>query len=150
MKLRPRARHLWIVPGLAIAVFASMQAQERGLGIVPLLIFTIVPDLPRLLGIGQPHAHGQLAPRAVPLFNLLHHPLVPLAVLALAAAGVLSPLWLVGAVAWVGHLVIGLGIGDRLRTHDGFLRSHWILDLGPAPRGASERSDLSTPAEGRA
>jgi hypothetical protein len=150
MTLRLRPRHLWIVPGLAIAVYASGQAQAHAIGIVPLLIFTIVPDLPRLLGIGQPHAHGQLAPRAVPLFNLLHHPVLPLAVVALAAAGFLSPFWLVGAIAWLGHLVIGLGIGDRLRTPDGFLRSHWIVDLLPSRRGEFERSGASTAAQGRA
>lgn len=149
MTLRLRPRHLWIVPGLAIAVYASGQAEAYGLGIVPLLIFTIAPDLPRLLGIGQPHAHGQLAPRAVPLFNLLHHPVLPLGVLAVAAAGYLSPFWLVGAIAWIGHLAIGLGIGDRLRTGDGFLRSHWIVDLPSASREPSQRPVSSTSAGGR-
>ena len=150
MTLRLRPRHLWIVPGLAIAVFASGQAQAHGIGIVPLLIFTIVPDLPRLLGIGQSHAHGQLTPRAVPLFNLLHHPVLPLAVLARATAGFLSPFWMVGALAWIGHLGIGLGIGDRLRTRDGFLRSHWIVDLPSASRRAPQRPGASSSAEGRA
>ena len=49
---RLRLRHLWIVPGLAIAVYANGQAQHLGLGILPLLAFGIAPDLPRLLGIG--------------------------------------------------------------------------------------------------
>jgi hypothetical protein len=150
MTLRLRLRHLWIVPGLAIAVYASGQAQHHGLGIVPLLIFTIVPDLPRLLGLGRPHARGQLAPRAVPLFNLLHHPVPPLALLGLAAAGVLPPLWLVGPLAWLGHLVIGLGIGDRLRTDDGFVRSHWLIDLRPARGGGHELGRESSSVEGRA
>jgi hypothetical protein len=149
MTLRLRLRHLWVVPGLGIAVFASMQAQADGLGLAPLLIFTIAPDLPRLLGLGQSHAHGQLAPRAVPLFNLLHHPVLPVAVLALAAAGILSSFWLVGALAWVGHLVIGLGIGDRLRTRLGFVRSHWIVDLEPTG-GRSDQAAGSTSVESAA
>jgi hypothetical protein len=127
-----RLRHLWVVPGLAIAVYASTLSQQHGLGIVPLLVFTIVPDVPRLLGLGQPHRKGQLAARAVPLFNLLHHPVPPLALLGLAAAGILPPLWLVGGIAWLGHLVIGLAIGDRLRTRDGYLRSRWLVDQRPA------------------
>lgn len=147
---RLRPRHLWLVPGLAIAFYASAQAGYYGLGIVPLLVFTIVPDLPRLLAIGQPHRPGQLAARAVPLFNLLHHPVPPLALLGLAAAGVLPPLWLVGAIAWLGHLVIGLAIGDRLRTRDGFLRSHWIVDRGPARGGRLELGRESKSAEGAA
>ena len=147
---RLRSRHLWFLPGLAISVYASTQAAYYGLGIVPLLVFTIVPDVPRLLGIGQPHRKGQLAARAVPLFNLFHHPGPPLAVLGLAAAGILPPLWLVGGIAWLGHVVIGLGIGDRLRTWDGFLRSHWIVDLRPTPRGRAELSRDSRSAEGHA
>ena len=97
-----------------------------------MIVFTIVPDVPRLLGVGQSHRRGQLAARAVPLFNLLHHPVPPLVLLALGVTGVLSPLWLVGSIAWLGHLVIGLAIGDRLRTRDGFLRSHWLVDLRPS------------------
>jgi hypothetical protein len=143
-------RHLWLIPGLAIAFYASAQAGYHGLGIVPLLVFTIAPDLTRLLGLGQPHARGQLARRVVLPFNLLHHPGPPLALLGLAAAGILSPFWLVGALAWLGHLVMGLGIGDRLRTGDGFLRSHWIVDLGP---GTAARADVGREprsVEGRA
>jgi deazaflavin-dependent oxidoreductase (nitroreductase family) len=130
---RLRLRHLWLVPGLAIAAFANTRATDLGLGIVPLLVFGIAPDLPRLLGLGQPHAPGQMAARAVPAFNLMHHPLPPLAVLALAVTGVLPPVFFVGAIAWLGHLVMGIGIGDRLRRRDGFLRP--LPTLGrPAPR----------------
>ncbi len=148
--IRLRPRHLWLIPGLAIAVYASTQATHHGLGIVPLLVFTIVPDLPRLLGVGQPRAHGHLATRAVPLFNLLHHPVPPLVLLGLATAGVLSPLWLVGSMAWLGHLVLGLGIGDRLRTRDGRLRSHWLVDLEPMPERGQERAVEAKAAEARA
>jgi hypothetical protein len=142
--IRLRPRHLWLIPGLAIAVYASTQATAYGLGIVPLLVFTIVPDVPRLLGVGQRHPHGRMATRAVPLFNLLHHPVPPLVLLGLAVAGVLSPLWLVGSIAWLGHLVIGLGIGDRLRTSDGRLRSHWLVDLDLEP---ARRSELAVDAK---
>ena len=148
--IRLRPRHLWLIPGLAIAVYASTQATAYGLGIVPLLVFTIVPDVPWLLGVGQRHPHGQMATRAVPFFNLLHHPVPPLVLLGLAVAGVLSPLWLVGSIAWLGHLVIGLGIGDRLRTSDGRLRSHWLVDLEPAPPRRSDFPVDSKAAETQA
>lgn len=119
-------RHLLVLPGLALAIYAGMEADRHGLGIAPLLLAGIVPDLTRLLGVGQPHAHGQLAPRAVPLFNALHHPVGPGALVALAAAGILPPVGLVVGLAWLGHIVIGFGIGDRLRTRDGFLRPSLI------------------------
>jgi len=113
-------RHGWIVPGVTLALFANALASEHGLGLVPVLVFGIVPHLPVLLGVGQPHARGQLARRAVPLFNAMHHPALPLAALGLAAAGILPVFWLVGALAWLGHIVVDLALGDGLRTADGW------------------------------
>ena len=124
---RPTWRHLWLVPGLAIAFYANGQSGLHGLGLAPVLIFGIVPHLPVLLGRGQPHAPGQLARRAVPLFNAMHHPVAPLALLAVAATGALSPFWLVGAIAWLSHIVVDWAMGDGLRSADGFRldRSIW-------------------------
>ena len=119
--LRLRRRHVWLVPGLGIALFANAQAGTLHVGLVPLLVFGIVPHLTILVGFGQPHGRGQLAPRAVPLFNTMHQPVLPLAVLGLAAAGVLPPYWLVGALAWLSHIVVDRGFGDGLRTKDGYL-----------------------------
>jgi deazaflavin-dependent oxidoreductase (nitroreductase family) len=116
-------RHLWLVPGLGIALVANAQSTIDGVGLAPLLLFGIVPHMTAMLGIGQPHARGQLAPRAVPLFNAMHQPVMPLAVLGLAAAGVLSPFFLVGALAWLSHIVVDWGFDKGLRTTDGYLRS---------------------------
>jgi deazaflavin-dependent oxidoreductase (nitroreductase family) len=151
---RPRRlalRHLWIVPGLGIALFANAQANALQVGLVPLLVFGIVPHLTVALGIGQPHARGQLAPRAVPLFNTMHQPLVPLAVLGLAAAGVLPPFWLVGALAWLSHIVVDWGFANGLRTADGYLRASSVPTHGrfrgvSAPRVRLDGSHL--PADG--
>ncbi|MEA2838668.1 MAG: hypothetical protein QOD89_3218 [Bradyrhizobium sp.] len=115
-------RHGWIVPGLALAIYANAVAADHGLGLIPLLLFGIVPHLTVLVGIGQPHARGQLAPRAVPLFNAMHHPALPLALLGVAATGILPPFWLVGALAWLGHIGVDLALGDGLRTADGWRR----------------------------
>jgi len=119
---RLRLRHLWLIPGLGLALIANVQAGTLHVGLVPLLVFGIVPHLTVLAGIRQPHARGQLAPRAVPLFNTMHRPVLPLAALGLAAAGVLPPFWLVGALAWLSHIVVDRAFGDGLRTTDGFLR----------------------------
>jgi hypothetical protein len=118
-------RHGWMVPGLALAVYANVLAADRGLGLIPVLAFGIVPHLTVFLGIGQPHALGQLAARAVPLFNAMHHPVLPLALLGLAAAGILPSFWLVGALAWLGHIVVDLGFGNGRRTADGWRRRPW-------------------------
>ena len=111
---RPRRlvrRHLWLVPGLAIAIYANAQAGVHGVGLAPLLIFGIAPHLPALLGA-----------RAVRLFNAMHHPLVPLALLLPAATGLLSPVWIVGALAWLSHIVVDWALGDGVRSADGSRR----------------------------
>lgn len=124
-RLRLGRRHLWLIPGLAIAVYANACAGGLGIGLAPLLFFGIVPHLPALLGVGQPHARGQMAPRAVPLFNVMHHPMPPLVISGLAAAGVLSPFWLVGGLVWFSHIVVDLAFGHGLRTPDGWRRGWW-------------------------
>jgi hypothetical protein len=123
---RIRLRYLWLIPGLAIAVAANMQAGDHGLGIGPLVLFGILPHLPVLLGRGQPHGRGQMAARAVPLFNVMHQPLPPLVLVALATTGVLSPFWLVAGLAWLSHIVVDLALGDGLRTPDGWRRARWV------------------------
>ena len=132
---RLRLRHLWLVPGLGLALFANAQAGTLGVGLVPLLVFGIVPHLPVVLGIRQPHGPGQLARRAVPLFNTMHQPVLPLAVLALAAAGILSPFWFVGALAWLSHIVVDWGFGNGLRTKDGYLQGPSVRSRRPKQGG---------------
>lgn len=124
---RLRPRHLWLIPGLAVAILANIQATEHGLGIAPLLAFGIAPHLPILAGIGQSLARGQLAPRAVPLFNAMHQPALPLALVGIAATGILAPIWLVGAMAWLSHIIVDRALGDGLRTPDGFLRARAVI-----------------------
>jgi hypothetical protein len=110
---RLRWRHLWVVPGLAIAIFANELGKTNGVGILLLIAFGIAPDVPRLFGIGRSGPVGEAALRA---FNLLHHPVAPAVAIAIAATGVVPTVWLVGALVWLGHLVIGWGVGD-VRRH---------------------------------
>jgi hypothetical protein len=63
--------------------------------------------------------------RAVPLFNVMHHPVLPLLIVALAAMGTLAPFWLVGGLAWFSHIVVDLALGHGLRTGDGWRRDWW-------------------------
>jgi hypothetical protein len=104
---RFRRRHLWIVPGLAIAILANGQAQLNGLGIAPLIVFGIAPHLPALL------------PGARRLFNVTHHPLPPAAVAVLAWTGLLPPIAAVGSLAWLSHIVVDWALGDGHRRPDG-------------------------------
>jgi deazaflavin-dependent oxidoreductase (nitroreductase family) len=104
---RPRVRHLWLVPGLAVAILASEQSKASGLGLLPVIVFSIVPHVPAWLGSLRPDQRGHLAS----LFDLFHRPLPPTVVAVVAWIGLLPPIALVGGLAWLGHILIDRGLG---------------------------------------
>ena len=103
-----RPRHLWLVPGLALALFASTQASQLAVGLVPLLLFGIVPDVPRFV--------WRRRPAMVMLYSALHQPALALGLLIATAVTGAAPFAYVGALAWLGHIVVGWAAGDRPRT----------------------------------
>jgi deazaflavin-dependent oxidoreductase (nitroreductase family) len=105
---RLRWRHLWIVPGLGIAILANQLGNEHGVGILALVAFGIAPDVPRLLGLGR----RPVTSLPVRVFNLMHHPAAPAAAVTVGVTGVVPPVWLVASLVWLGHVVIGWGVGD--------------------------------------
>ena len=112
---RFRPRHLWILPGLAIAIVGSRtDSSLTAIGVM--VAFGIAPHLAFLAGIGQPRPAGRMAPRALAVFNAMHHPAIPAAVVALNLTGLVPTLVFVAATAWLSHIVIGWGIGDGPRT----------------------------------
>ncbi len=56
------------------------------------------------------------------LYNALHRIWGPLLLGLLAAAGVLAPVMLVGALVWGFHVFLDRALGYGLRTRDGFQR----------------------------
>ena len=104
----------------AIAVFVSVDA---GWWLFP--VFAMGPDLAFLAGIGQAGTmeRGQMPARAVPAYNALHRLWGPLALGLLAAAGLLPPVLLVGALVWGFHIFFDQALGYGLRTRDGFQRA---------------------------
>jgi hypothetical protein len=111
---RFRPRHLWILPGLAIAIVGSRtDSSLTAIGVM--VAFGIAPHLAFLAGIGQRRPAGQMAPRALAAFNAMHHPAIPAAIVALNVTGAIPTLLFVGATAWLSHIVIGWGIGDGPR-----------------------------------
>ena len=81
------------------------------------------PDVALFLGVGRGLAPGQLHPRAVPLYNALHHPAGPVLVAALCGAGVLGAGPAAAALAWGAHIAMDRAAGYGLRTRDGLGRS---------------------------
>ena len=98
---RFRPRHLWLVPGLGIAIFANWLGGGHEVGILMLIAFGIAPDVPRLFG-----SRGRLA------HSVLHRPVTAIAAVAITATGIVPIVWLVGALVWLGHVVVGRAVGD--------------------------------------
>ncbi len=123
LRFRPQRRHLLIIVGLWFAIVGNAEAKEHGIGIATVLLFSLIPSLPLLLGIGQPKRRGRIAAQVVRPFNATHEPLLPLAVFALGAIGILPAVALAGSLVWLGSIVIAWGLGDGLREADGSVRA---------------------------
>jgi Domain of unknown function (DUF4260) len=109
---------------VALGLFASvlLLILVRNVAWWPALAFGLAPDIGVLYGIAPGLGRGQLHPRAVPLYNLLHHSWGPVALGVLAVAAGLSSGFFLGALAWAAHLAIDRAIGLRLRSPEGFQR----------------------------
>ena len=92
-------------------------------GLWQFFAFGAMPDIALFLGIARGLAPGQLHPRAVPLYNSLHHPAGPIALAGVVLAASLPVGYLVGALAWALHIGIDRIAGYGLRTPDGFQRT---------------------------
>jgi len=103
----------------AIAVFVNVDA-----GWWVFAVFAIGPDLAFLAGLGEMGSleRGQMPARAVPLYNALHRIWGPLVLGLIAAAGLLPPVLLVGALVWGFHIFFDRALGYGLRTRDGYQR----------------------------
>jgi hypothetical protein len=101
---------------LAVALVAP------GGGGRPALGFALLPDAALLAGGAPGLARGRLHPRAVPLYNALHHPAGPL-LLGIAALVWLGVPWFAGALAWGLHVAVDRAAGYGPRTPEGFRRA---------------------------
>ena len=109
---------------LAALLLATITAAAvmHGTGYWQIAAFGFAPDLTLFFGAGAGLAKGQLHPRAVGAYNLMHRLWVPLLVLAAAASGLIGIGFLVGALAWTFHIALDRAVGYGLRTPDGFQR----------------------------
>jgi hypothetical protein len=117
-------------PRLLLAVLAAsvsavlvVEVARTGSGYWLLAVFGLGPDLALFLGFGAGLAKGQLHPRAVPAYNLLHRFSGPLVLAALSITGLLAPHLLIGALAWMLHVTLDRALGYGLRTRGGFQRA---------------------------
>jgi Domain of unknown function (DUF4260) len=106
----------------ALLLIAAVAAALRhGTGWWQLAAFAFAPDVALFAGIGAGLAKGQLHPRAVRFYNVLHSYWAPLLLAVVAIA--LPAGYLVGALAWAFHISLDRSVGYGPRARDGFQRS---------------------------
>jgi len=113
----------WLVLGLAAAALTVIQVARFGSGALALAgILAVAPDLTMLIGASRRLARGQLAPAAVPFYNIAHRAWGPLGLLAAGAAWPGSAVLVAGGLAWLAHVGLDRGLGFGLRTPAGLQR----------------------------
>lgn len=115
-------RLVWGVATVSLLAATVLQVHDRGGGWLA-IGFALMPDLGLLAGAARGLEKGQLAPRAVPIYNALHRFVGPVVLALLVVAGVLPAVWLSAALGWALHIAIDRTVGYGLRDADGFQRS---------------------------
>ncbi len=118
----PWRRLGWGAVSATLLVATALQVQEHGGGWLA-LGFALMPDIGLVAGMDRGLQKGQLAPRAVPVYNALHRLIGPVALAVLTLTGVLPSLWLAAALGWALHIAIDRAVGYGLRGSDGFQRA---------------------------
>lgn len=106
----------FVAAGLAVAVVISRDTPWW-----QLVVFAVAPDIALLFGSGRGLQRGQLAPRAVPVYNAVHRFWAP-ATLTLLAIVASSGAWAAAGLAWTAHIALDRSLGFGLRTPEGFQR----------------------------
>jgi hypothetical protein len=108
---------------LALVIAIAVVIARNDTGWWQLIAFGAAPDLAFLLSLSGGLAPGQMHPRAVPAYNLLHRPWGALLLGAASVAGLGGPGLAVAALAWGLHIAVDRLAGYGLRSADGFQRS---------------------------
>ncbi|ANN17473.1 hypothetical protein SD37_18675 [Amycolatopsis orientalis] len=125
------ARHVakrvaWAALAVFLLAFIVLEViNHGGPALAAALLLLIAPDLSMFVGAGDGTAGGgKLSPKAVPYYNLMHRPWIPLAVLVVYSFGVLGdwvPLFTAG-LGWLTHIAVDRAFGYGLRERDGSRR----------------------------
>jgi hypothetical protein len=108
--------------GVLLLTALVLEAAKHGTGYWQIAAFALGPDLALFYGAARGLEKGQLHPRAVGLYNLLHRFWGPLLLAALAWFDVIAFGFFIGALAWAIHIALDRVVGYGLRTRDGFQR----------------------------
>jgi hypothetical protein len=115
-------RAAWGAAAISLLAATVFQVQDHGGGWLA-LGFALMPDLGLIAGVARGLEKGQLAPRAVTIYNALHRFIGPAVLAALVLSGLLPSVWLSAALGWALHISIDRVAGYGLRGSDGFQRA---------------------------
>lgn len=117
-------RLAWAVLGTLLLIWDVFEAVKHAGWVIPAAVLgAALPELARLAGLGQAHGPGQLPPRAVPLYNLLHRPLIPFAIMLVfsflgdSPDDIAAPFTF--GMSWLTTIALARALGYGLRTPDG-------------------------------
>jgi hypothetical protein len=117
-------RVAWAALAASLLAFIVLEvANHGGSALVAALLFLIAPDLTMVIGASAA-GNGNLSPKAVPYYNLVHRPWIPVAVLVVYSLGGLGdwvPLFTAG-LGWLAHIALDRAFGYGLRARDGSRR----------------------------
>jgi hypothetical protein len=108
--------------GALLLSAAMLEATRHDTSYWLLAAFGLGPDLALFYGAGAGLEPGQLHPRAVRAYNLVHRFWGPLGLAALASLELVPFACLIGALAWALHIALDRSLGYGLRARDGFQR----------------------------
>ncbi len=115
------SRLIWAVVAVVLVPFVIWLARDQGHGWIA-LAFGLMPDIGLLYGMSPSLAKGQLHPRAVPLYNILHSVGGPLVTILAGLSGP-APEWLlIAGLAWLAHVAVDRALGYGLRDKNGYVR----------------------------
>jgi hypothetical protein len=118
---RPIARVAWAALAAFLLAFIALEVIKHGSSaLVGALVLLIAPDLTLLVG-ARTGGNGKLSPKAVPFYNAVHRPWLPLALLVVYSVGALGdwvPLFTAG-LGWLAHIAVDRAFGYGLRARDG-------------------------------
>jgi hypothetical protein len=123
--LEPRGlvgRLTYATLGVLLLTAIVLEAAKHGTGYWQIAAFALGPDLALFYGAASGLAKGQLHPRAVGVYNLVHRFWGPLLLATLAGLHVFGLGFFIGALAWAFHVALDRALGYGLRTRDGFQR----------------------------
>jgi len=107
---------------LALAA-VCLEISNHSTGLWQALVLGFGPDVALFYGASARLEKGQLHPRAVGLYNLLHRFWLPTGLMVLASVDVIPLGFFIGGLAWCFHIALDRALGYGLRTRDGFQRS---------------------------